>query len=104
MNHLFLSAALFVLILAAPSGPTWADSHFITEHYDQCILENMPGVKLNGVADEIKRICKETHSSRWSLSKKKQQYNQCLLVHLKDVESYKAANEISNACRAQFLE
>lgn len=109
MKNSFFIITLFFIFLALPvsqtkaGGQAKADGVFDTEHYNQCIVEGMKGVKIDLVATEIKRICSETYN-RWSVSKKNQQYNECLMIYLDEVESYVAAKEIIKSCRRKYLE
>ena len=108
-NSFFIITLFFVFFVlpdnqAKAGGLAKADSVFDTEHYDQCIVEGMKGVKIDLVASEIKRICSETYKNRWSVSKKKKQYNECVTTYLDEVESYIAAKEIIKSCRRKYLE
>ena len=108
-NSSYIITILFVFFVFTNSqakaiGQAKADGVFDTEHYDQCIVEGMKGVKIDLVASEIKRICAETYKNRWSISKPNQQYNDCLIIYFDQVESYIAAKEIIKSCHRKYLE
>ena len=106
MNNSFIMLAIFIVFVALPGDQARAHAPLggNTKLYHQCILDHMQGVKLNMVADEIKRICWDSYRDKFSVSKKEQLYNGCLLTYLRRVESEIAAKEIINSCRGRYLE
>ncbi len=91
---------VMVILLFSPSGQSPADSNY---EYDQCVLENLQGVKYDWVTSEITRICRETYLNMIPPSKNKRRYNQCLLTFLPGVESEAAGTEIKNSCSRRYL-
>jgi hypothetical protein len=90
----YLVTILFALSYAI-SMPVIANQ----DEYDDCILANLKGAKLDLVTHWIKQACDENYLSRNFKSKKRIAYNDCLLENLVGIESMRAAMEIRSACQ-----
>jgi len=91
MNHSLITIVVLGLTVSTSTiaGQT---------EYDDCILKNLKGAKLDLAAHLIKQACEKNYKSSTFTSDKNRAYYNCLLEHLIEVESIQAIMDIKTSC------
>jgi len=96
-------ALLTMFFLGVFSYAVVADTSFDKTHEDMCLLENLPGMKLQRTVELVRKACKEVAQTRFRMSRNKEAYYSCLLDHLAGVENAEVAETILDICKRQYL-
>jgi hypothetical protein len=91
LKNTFIAAFIFL-------KPCIALSWSLFTNYDDCVLENMKGVKSDIAARAIRNACL-SKSKSWSVL---ENYDSCVLENIKEVESDVAARGILRSCRNKY--
>lgn len=95
MRYLHIIFIVFGLMISTLSNAGQVE-------YDNCILKNLKGAKLDLATNFIKQACKENFKNSSFISKNRKKYNNCLLENLIGIESMQAVLAIKSACESQY--